>query len=1477
MSKHFFESPCFKEAQLWDHFLIQILATGDIRRPRPSQLFYTLPEALSKVEREFATIAQGFNIILYNEEDRPQSKNDYKMDFKLYNVVFLPAHIPYSEIILSNANVLDGIRSSVEQRVAQIIIRKPAWKDRREAIVQRLCTQGCTYLQVMLNLGILERGYIPSTRKGITHFLCKEALQPKGAFETAVGASSQGGPASLLLNWVFHALRPLTVSELAVALTLTPSKGLAGKLALEIISDELSSTVVRDLVNSMGTIIKLVNDEVMLVHRTIRGYFEAQRTLLGPHFHELATGHCLMYLSACAADMRTTSADAIASGQPCANPEAATAFLEYAETYWPEHYRLEPSPTRDLDEEVLRFLTSGTDIFKRWMSRFREKCQWDGDIDLDDTLQLAIQLGFRRVVRQIIKSKPATSSDRILDALKASARAGNTEIFLDLLGIAPPNSDLGPVLCAAAQYGHSGIVHLLVSQMDASSLPFVDISRARGDPLLLAASNGHTATIEVLLSHGYPLVRSQKPVEDGEPLSSRINVIHLAAQRGDAETLLALQRLRPAEFESLIESPNPDGKTPLQLCCIAGSPQAFDILFNISKPKGYQLRQLFSLAAESGHVAIVDKLLSVGASFVDGTVKSAAAPVELAAGNGHYAVVRRLIDEGEKLVDKTENLEANARAKLWKSQLHSSFIASVNNTDSHDSRIVALLAPHRDTSGAVDESVMLNAVYLGQLDTVKVLMDAGLSIHLNQGGFGYNLLLDAAIAGFHPDIIHFLVDQGIPVQWDPNNEETSIHYAARFGQHLCLRELLRKATYEDVLRKNRDNQTAFELAVEGGYTDAVKVFLDWKDGAALFEQSQGFQRPTKILLTALKTYSPHLVRLLLDSGWTADAADSRSQVPPLHAAIAVGEIHIIELLLERGANPNIRNNKHETALHVAIKWKWESAIRILLKYKADSKLRDAENLTPLHVAVKEDRSDLVAALLGFDEDQFDEEYQARTEKAAEESVLGNREVQSSSQSLAPASPQPGVDAEVSGSGLTPLLMAIENVNLKLVRMLLRAGADPNRQGGAFGSPLNTAIRKGEPAIIKSILSGGAHAQTITRPLGGPLHAFVFSSRFTFWNSSQIREVAKLLLAGGAEIDAGDFGGATPLTRAIVQDRTDFAEILLELGANASKQDSLGMTPLHYAAVSDSGKMIGKLMEAGVNPVERFHAVLEVIPAQDRKSHLESSLTAVLKSGTTKLFQEIIQVEGLDLNVPDRNGWTGLDIASYSKTLTEESDVLRNKGALNGRAMREPTGLCPYDRDYDITVSKDGREAWMEGTTNRLDPHIVGAVRADYCIPADKPIYFEVEILELEPQNVIAIGLLQERSTLLEHAGWQPGTWGYHSDDGSLITENETVAEDAPPYGPGQTVGVVVDLTKMKACFSLDNVWRSPPIDISGQLYPAVSFLSQNVRRSQVRINFGIEGGTEFKYKPSDDWADSIASQVPFESLETQPEEGTGEP
>jgi|SRR5438874_10520744 len=85
---------------------------------------------------------------------------------------------------------------------------------------------------------------------------------------------------------------------------------------------------------------------------------------------------------------------------------------------------------------------------------------------------------------------------------------------------------------------------------------------------------------------------------------------------------------------------------------------------------------------------------------------------------------------------------------------------------------------------------------------------------------------------------------------------------------------------------------------------------------------------------------PALARELIERGADVNAAAKNPQrVAPVHAAVTVGDFETMRLLLERGANPNARQESGFTALHGAAGHGDVEMAKLLLKHGADAKAR----------------------------------------------------------------------------------------------------------------------------------------------------------------------------------------------------------------------------------------------------------------------------------------------------------------------------------------------------------------------------------------------------------------------------------------------------------------------------------------------------------------------------------------------------------
>ena len=109
-----------------------------------------------------------------------------------------------------------------------------------------------------------------------------------------------------------------------------------------------------------------------------------------------------------------------------------------------------------------------------------------------------------------------------------------------------------------------------------------------------------------------------------------------------------------------------------------------------------------------------------------------------------------------------------------------------------------------------------------------------------------------------------------------------------------------------------------------------------------------------------------------------------------------------------------------------------------------------------------------------------------------------------------------------------------------------------------------------------VVAGGAHAQSARR--GAPQDGAVLADRIQAGD----RKAALELIAAGADVNAAQPDGTTPLQWAAYRVDRDLVDRLLKRGAKANVANRYGASPLHEAVrVADAG-LVGLLLEAGAD-------------------------------------------------------------------------------------------------------------------------------------------------------------------------------------------------------------------------------------------------------------------------------------------------------
>lgn len=284
-----------------------------------------------------------------------------------------------------------------------------------------------------------------------------------------------------------------------------------------------------------------------------------------------------------------------------------------------------------------------------------------------------------------------------------------------------------------------------------------------------------------------------------------------------------------------------------------------------------------------------------------------------------------------------------------------------------------------------------------------------------------------------------------------------------------------------------------------------------------------------------------------------------AEVPPLQRAAGVGRIDIIkELIMSGHQDINQPNDLGQTALHLACSAGHAEVAHLLLQHGADPSLRDFRHETALMKAAKGGHHQVIRVFLKHIPQGFScEESKAESIKKFIRGVTAR-----------PTKVVRTLFNRFKFNGSKP-----DEQSCVQTSDYGEAWGGIGRLGPCWEAVLRATVAEGHMKIVELLLSHNIDINSVD--MNG-VTALAIASGYGH------KEVVSILLKSGASTNKKDMAGETPLLKAAWGGHSDVLKLLLDIGVSINQADDEGMTSLHFAARKGNIKCVRLLVEEGAD-------------------------------------------------------------------------------------------------------------------------------------------------------------------------------------------------------------------------------------------------------------------------------------------------------
>ncbi|KAL1980263.1 hypothetical protein VTN96DRAFT_4407 [Rasamsonia emersonii] len=569
-----------------------------------------------------------------------------------------------------------------------------------------------TYLWVSLTFSELEKN------PGIA----AERLQRKldelpptveAAYERILARSKDGDKTRKILQIIVMAARPLTITEINVALAVSEMTGSQGLVL------EPETTFPATLQASCGSFLDIKNSRVHLIHQSAKKFLLNcgigtmslkgwKHSLNEDDSNYVLADICTSYLL-----LPEFEKDIVVDLERFVLPDATKhSFLAYAAAYWPSHLaKSGAKATRSLLQKAIRLIKAGSNECVNWLVLYLREHMVDLTLrDFRFDLEVAALTGCEVLLEQMFNE--TINSLRILEAVRPAEYTRNYSVLELLLrkGADPhcKTSRGDSYLGCAIFYGDVSLVKIL---LDKGADPNENIF---GQPALAhAAACGYPEIVEMLLDNGACLEgRDKHDCRTALSFAAAASPARLHeypyASRRDYLRVVEILLHKGADPLSVDNS----DRTPLYYAIRSGKSDLIRLMLDsgvhpdsmISRDGG-----CLHVAAMSATAEVIDLLLSRGASL-DSKNYFQRTPLLCAAAHENYPAVKRLLEHGAfpDSVDSFGSTPLAHAAKNGQIEILKELLAAKANPD---------------TANYSGMTPLFTAVFFGKTRAVEILLE----------------------------------------------------------------------------------------------------------------------------------------------------------------------------------------------------------------------------------------------------------------------------------------------------------------------------------------------------------------------------------------------------------------------------------------------------------------------------------------------------------------------------------------------------------------------------------------------------------------------------------------------------------------------------------------------------------------------------------------------------------------------------------